>query len=69
MRSVLITDLYEGGNADELLARVARLVGMGVNVVIILALSESGRPFYDPKLSEKMVALGAPVFCMGGELL
>ena len=59
---VLITDLYEGGNAEELLARVARLIGMGVNVIVLLALSDSGRPFYDPNLSEKMAALGAPVF-------
>ncbi len=59
---VLITDLYEGGNAQELVARVARLIGIGVNVVVLLALSDSGRPFYDPNLAEKMAALGAPVF-------
>ncbi len=59
---VLITDLYEGGNAKELLARVQRLIGMGVNVIVLLALSDSGKPFYDPNLSSKMAALGAPVF-------
>lgn len=59
---VLITDLYEGGNAKELVARVARLMGIGVNVIVLLALSDSGRPFYDPNLAEQMSALGAPVF-------
>ncbi|MEM7643141.1 MAG: VWA domain-containing protein [Pseudomonadota bacterium] len=59
---VLITDLYEGGNAAELVARVARLIGSGVNVIVLLALSDSGRPGYDPALASKMAALGAPVF-------
>lgn len=59
---VLITDLYEGGNANELLARVQRLIGMGVNVIVLLALSDAGKPFHDPNLSAKMAALGAPVF-------
>jgi len=59
---ILITDLYEGGNAKELVARVARLIGMGVNVIVLLALSDQGKPFYDPNLAAKMSALGAPVF-------
>lgn len=59
---VLITDLYEGGNAQDLVARVARLIGMGVNVIVLLALSDAGRPFYDANLASKMAALGAPVF-------
>lgn len=59
---VLITDLYEGGNADELVERLARLVGMGVNVVVLLALSDEGRPAYDPALSARVAALGVPVF-------
>ena len=59
---VLITDLYEGGNAKELLARVHRLIGSGVNVIVLLALSDAGKPFHDPALSAKMAALGAPVF-------
>lgn len=59
---ILITDLYEGGNAKELVARVSRLMGMGVNVIVLLALSDTGKPFYDPNLSGQMAALGAPVF-------
>ena len=59
---VLISDLYEGGNAEELLARIARLVGVGVNVIALLALSDSGRPGYDPRNAEAFAALGVPVF-------
>lgn len=59
---ILITDLYEGGNAKELVARVSRLIGMGVNVVVLLALTDTGRPSYDPGLSAEIAALGAPVF-------
>ncbi len=59
---VLITDLYEGGNAEEMLARLARLIGAGVNVIVLLALSDAGRPAYNPSLSARVAALGAPVF-------
>jgi Mg-chelatase subunit ChlD len=59
---VLITDLYEGGNAEEMLTRLARLIGAGVNVIVLLALSDAGRPAYHPNLSARVAALGAPVF-------
>ncbi len=59
---VLISDMYEGGNADALVDRVARLVTMGVNVIVLLALTDSGRPSYDPQLSGRVAALGVPVF-------
>lgn len=59
---VLISDLYEGGNAEELLGRIARLVGLGVNVIALLALTDTGRPGYDPKNAEAFAALGVPVF-------
>lgn len=59
---VLITDLYEGGNAQELVARAARLIGMGVNLIVLLALTDTGRPSYDPTLAGQIAALGAPVF-------
>lgn len=59
---VLITDLYEGGNAEEMLTRLARLIGLGVNVIVLLALSDAGRPAYNPNLSARVAALGAPVF-------
>lgn len=59
---VLITDLYEGGNAEALVDRLARLSVRGVNVIVLLALTDTGRPSYDPALSAKVAALGIPVF-------
>ena len=44
---VLITDLFEGGNAQEMLERAAALVASGVNLIVLLALSDDGRPGYD----------------------
>jgi len=59
---ILITDLYEGGDADALVDRLARLKAIGVNVIVLLALTDTGRPAYDPALSGKVAALGVPVF-------
>lgn len=59
---VLITDLYEGGNAEELVSRIAQLVRDGVNVMVLLALSDDGRPAYDEQLASTIAALNVPVF-------
>jgi VWA domain-containing protein len=59
---VLITDLYEGGDAAALIDRLAQLVLRDVNVIVLLALTDTGRPSYDPALSAKVAALGIPVF-------
>ncbi len=59
---VMITDLYEGGDAAEMLARAAALVGAGVNLVVLLALSDDGRPSYHAGHAAALASLGAPVF-------
>ncbi|GAA1330799.1 VWA domain-containing protein [Saccharothrix algeriensis] len=59
---VLISDLYEGGVAQELQRRVRELVRSGVAVVVLLALSDSGTPAYDHELAAKLSELGAPAF-------
>ncbi|QEG00262.1 VWA domain containing CoxE-like protein [Stieleria maiorica] len=59
---ILITDLCEGGNADELIARLGRLVSDGVNVIVLLALSDEGRPYYDANLASTVAAMGIAVF-------
>jgi Mg-chelatase subunit ChlD len=59
---VLISDLYEGGVERELLARVAELLGAGVSVIVLLALSDKGAPSFDHELAAKLAALGAPAF-------
>ncbi|QDK35525.1 VWA domain-containing protein [Sphingomonas sp. IC081] len=59
---VLITDLYEGGDADALVDRLAALSRLGVNVIVLLALTDTGRPAHDPALSARVAALDIPVF-------
>jgi hypothetical protein len=59
---VLISDLFEGGNAEALMGRLGRLIGLGVNVIGLLALSDQGRPAYHAGLASQLAALGAPVF-------
>ncbi|TDE29484.1 VWA domain-containing protein [Actinomadura sp. 6K520] len=59
---VLISDLYEGGIRDELLRRVAALTSAGVQVVVLLALSDEGAPAYDRENAAALAALGVPAF-------
>jgi len=59
---ILISDLFEGGDAAAMLARAAALVTSGVNLIVLLALSDTGRPGYDANHAGKFAALGCPVF-------
>jgi Mg-chelatase subunit ChlD len=59
---VLITDLFEGGDAKSMLARVAALKQSGVNVIVLLALSDDGHPGYNAEHAEQIAAMGCPVF-------
>ena len=59
---VLITDLYEGGDANSMLARAAAIKQRGVNLIVLLALSDAGHPAYEAKHSEAIASLGCPVF-------
>jgi len=59
---VLISDMYEGGNATALVDRLARLTLIGVNIIVLLALTDTGRPSYDAVLAAQVAALGIPVF-------
>lgn len=59
---VLITDLYEGGDRPAMLQRCAEIVAAGINLVVLLALSDDGRPSYDAEAAGIIAGLGAPVF-------
>ena len=59
---ILITDLYEGGNAQSLKSRISDLIRQDVNVITLLALSDDGRPSYDATLASEFAAIGSPVF-------
>ncbi len=57
----LISDLYEGGNADTMRRRVVELVSSGVEVVVLLALSDEGAPAHHHEHAAALAALGATV--------
>jgi Mg-chelatase subunit ChlD len=59
---VLISDLYEGGVREQMLRRVAEMVAAGVQVVVLLALSDEGAPAYDHDNAAALAALGVPAF-------
>ena len=59
---VLISDLFEGGVRDEMLARVEQLRDAGVVVVVLLALSDEGAPAFDRALAGDLAELGVPAF-------
>ncbi len=58
---VLISDLFEGGNAELMRHHVARLVRSGVSVLCLFALSDEGAPVHDQVAAADLVALGATV--------
>ncbi|MDH2424109.1 VWA domain-containing protein [Sphaerisporangium sp. TRM90804] len=59
---ILISDLYEGGVREEMLRRVAAMTAAGVQVIVLLALSDEGQPHYDRDNAEALAALGVPAF-------
>ena len=65
---ILITDLYEGGNRLQLLRRAAHLVDSGVQVICLLALSDSGTPSYDHDNAAAFHDLGIPTFACTPDL-
>jgi Mg-chelatase subunit ChlD len=59
---ILISDLYEGGVREEMLRRVAAMLGAGVQVIVLLALSDEGAPAYDHENAAALAAMGIPAF-------
>jgi Mg-chelatase subunit ChlD len=59
---ILVSDLFEGGDRDELLRRVAAMTAAGTQVIALLALSDDGAPSYDHRNAEALAALGVPAF-------
>lgn len=59
---VLVSDLYEGGNNEEMLARMGALAASGVTCVALLALSDDGAPSFDSDNAAALAALGIPAF-------
>ena len=59
---ILITDLYEGGNQEEMLKRASELVASGVQLIVLLALNDEGAPSYDHQNAKYLASFGVPVF-------
>jgi Mg-chelatase subunit ChlD len=59
---ILISDLYEGGNQQEMLQRAAALSASGVQVIALLALSDDGAPSFDHKVAGALAGMGIPAF-------
>lgn len=65
----LITDLYEGGNRNGLIRRIGKLKESGVNIIVLLAISDRGKPCYDSSLAEKIASMDIPCFACPPEKL
>jgi Mg-chelatase subunit ChlD len=65
---ILVSDLFEGGDAESMHATAAALVAAGVNVIVLLALSDDGRPASDENNARRLAALGIPVFACTPDL-
>ena len=59
---VKLVKVLDSFNAGELVARLGKLVSDGVNVIVLLALSDEGRPSYDTELASTVAAMGIAVF-------
>lgn len=59
---VLISDLYEGGNPQEMIKRVGAIAASGVQFITLLALNDDGAPYFDHIHAAKFAALGVPSF-------
>ena len=65
---VLISDLYEGGIAEEMLRRAASIVGGGTTMIALLALSDSGHPSFDSSHAAALAGIGVPAFACTPDL-
>jgi len=65
---VLISDLYEGGNRTEMLARARTMVAAGVRVIALLGLNDDGAPAYDHAIAAAFAGLEIPAFACTPDL-
>ncbi len=59
---IMVTDLYEGGDEPEMRIRAAEIVRAGINLIVLLALSDDGQPAYAHDTAQYFAGLGCPVF-------
>jgi Mg-chelatase subunit ChlD len=59
---ILVSDLYEGGDRDAMLRRIADLTAAGTQVIALLALSDDGAPSFDRENAAALAGLGITAF-------
>ena len=59
---VLISDLYEGTQGGDFVARIGAMASLGVTCVALLALSDQGAPAFDHGAASALAAYGVPAF-------
>jgi hypothetical protein len=59
---VLLSDLFEGGNREDMLRRVAAMANAGVQMIALLALNDDGAPAYHREIAAAMAGFGVPAF-------
>jgi hypothetical protein len=65
---VLISDLYEGGDKENMVRRAETLAADGVQVIVLLALNDQGAPRFDRQMAQQLVQIGIPSFACTPEL-
>ena len=58
----LVSDLMEGGNRAGLLRRIREMKESGVTVVCLLAIADSGKPYYDEQIAGRIASMDVPCF-------
>ncbi|MDF2935578.1 MAG: hypothetical protein K0Q90_951 [Paenibacillaceae bacterium] len=59
---ILISDLIEGGSQAGLIRRMREMRESGVRTLCLLALSDSGKPYYDENVARQFARDGTPSF-------
>ncbi len=65
----LISDLDEGGNRARLLNHVREMKESGVTVIVLLAVADGGRAYYDETTAKRIAEMGIPCFACTPEKL
>ncbi len=65
----LISDLDEGGNRAALLNRIKEIKESGATVIVLLAVADGGRPYYDETTAQRISAMNIPCFACSPDKL
>ncbi len=65
---LLITDLYEGGNQEEMLKKIYNIKMSGAQIIVLLALDDEGTPSFDKRNADKIAAMDVPCFACTPDL-